>query len=527
MLYSKEIMKHFKNPQNVGKMKNPSAVGKVGNLRCGDVMYLYLKIKGEKGKDIIKDVKFETFGCLPPREQVSVGEGDWENISLTEKGEEIMNGAGKHAKILNVFNRDYNGPILKIVPFVSPLNSFSVTPEHPILCIKRDWLKSARKSGSACRWLRCQSDELVSEKPRYIPAGEICKSDYLVFMPNKTVRDSDYFTPDLMRLIGYYLAEGYSSAKESVLAFSFNKKEKEYITETKSLILKITGKEAKSRIRDQVEEVYVCSRKWVKTFKSLAGSLAFQKRLSDDILTLPFYKQWEMIDTYTKGDGYLVKRRPKDSYTYRLSTVSKDLAVQLQEILARGGIFSSIKEDTDIERKSHIEGRKVNCRILYEVSFKLERKNKFVHFTGKYFLVPVKDVQRSTYSGTVYNIQTDNPPHSYLVKGFVVHNCTVAVANTSLLTTMIKGQTLDYALKITKEDMIKKFGEVPFIKVHCSMLALDALAEAIYNYYVEMKKPISKELLERHEKAERISKEIEERHKELVELEEKIHRDEQ
>jgi len=64
MLYSKEIMKHFKNPQNVGKIKNPDGLGRAGNLTCGDIMYLYLKItRDKKGREIIKDIKFETFGC--------------------------------------------------------------------------------------------------------------------------------------------------------------------------------------------------------------------------------------------------------------------------------------------------------------------------------------------------------------------------------------------------------------------------------------------------------------------------------
>jgi len=58
-MYTKKVIQHFKNPHNYGKMKNPSAVGKVGNLKCGDVMYLYIKVE----KDIIKDIKFETFGC--------------------------------------------------------------------------------------------------------------------------------------------------------------------------------------------------------------------------------------------------------------------------------------------------------------------------------------------------------------------------------------------------------------------------------------------------------------------------------
>jgi nitrogen fixation NifU-like protein len=52
-------MKLFRKPHNFGKIKNPDAVGKVGNPVCGDVMYLYLKIKD----NVIKDAKFETFGC--------------------------------------------------------------------------------------------------------------------------------------------------------------------------------------------------------------------------------------------------------------------------------------------------------------------------------------------------------------------------------------------------------------------------------------------------------------------------------
>jgi nitrogen fixation NifU-like protein len=58
-MYSEKLMKLFRKPHNFGKIKNADAVGKVGNPVCGDVMYLYLKIKDNR----IKDVKFETFGC--------------------------------------------------------------------------------------------------------------------------------------------------------------------------------------------------------------------------------------------------------------------------------------------------------------------------------------------------------------------------------------------------------------------------------------------------------------------------------
>ena len=60
-MYSEKVMEHFKNPKNSGKLDNPDAVGEVGNPTCGDVMKIYIKI--EK-KSIIKDIKFETFGCV-------------------------------------------------------------------------------------------------------------------------------------------------------------------------------------------------------------------------------------------------------------------------------------------------------------------------------------------------------------------------------------------------------------------------------------------------------------------------------
>lgn len=64
-LYTPKVMAAFKNPHNYGKIKNADGIGKVGNIVCGDVMWLYIKIdKNKKGEEIIKDIKFETFGCV-------------------------------------------------------------------------------------------------------------------------------------------------------------------------------------------------------------------------------------------------------------------------------------------------------------------------------------------------------------------------------------------------------------------------------------------------------------------------------
>ncbi|MEM0343518.1 MAG: Fe-S cluster assembly scaffold protein NifU [Thermoplasmata archaeon] len=58
-MYSEKVMEHFANPRNVGEIPDADGVGKVGNPQCGDVMWLYIKVKD----GVITDIKFKTFGC--------------------------------------------------------------------------------------------------------------------------------------------------------------------------------------------------------------------------------------------------------------------------------------------------------------------------------------------------------------------------------------------------------------------------------------------------------------------------------
>lgn len=58
-MYSEKVMDHFTHPRNVGVIEDANAVGQVGNMKCGDIMKIYMKIENE----IITDVKFQTFGC--------------------------------------------------------------------------------------------------------------------------------------------------------------------------------------------------------------------------------------------------------------------------------------------------------------------------------------------------------------------------------------------------------------------------------------------------------------------------------
>ena len=58
--YTDKVKEHFLNPKNVGVIEDADGVGEVGSLACGDALTLYLKLDENR---LIKDAKFQTFGC--------------------------------------------------------------------------------------------------------------------------------------------------------------------------------------------------------------------------------------------------------------------------------------------------------------------------------------------------------------------------------------------------------------------------------------------------------------------------------
>ncbi|MBC7074365.1 iron-sulfur cluster assembly scaffold protein [Candidatus Parcubacteria bacterium] len=106
---------------------------------------------------------------------------------------------------------------------------------------------------------------------------------------------------------------------------------------------------------------------------------------------------------------------------------------------------------------------------------------------------------------------------------FETLGCIVAIANTSLLTTLVKGKTIKEALKIKKEDLIKRLGHpLPPFKIHCSVLAVDALKEAIYDYYKKKGIKIPEELEKDHQRIVKVKTQIEEKYKEFRKLEKEV-----
>lgn len=89
--YNKKVMEYFTKQKYVGEMKNPDGIGKVGNISCGDIMYVYIKIAKKKDQEYIKDIKFKTLGCVAAiasssaLAEVAIGKNLQDAVRITRK----------------------------------------------------------------------------------------------------------------------------------------------------------------------------------------------------------------------------------------------------------------------------------------------------------------------------------------------------------------------------------------------------------------------------------------------------------
>ncbi len=217
--------------------------------------------------------------------------------------------------------------------------------------------------------------------------------------PSKPIPERVRLTPAVLRLIGFYLAEGCSSSNQ--LSFSFHKKEKAYFTEVKATMEDVFGLNCYEREVRNVHVLVYSSLILAKIFKTLFGKDAYTKRLPHYLLRLSPERQKHILSAYVQGDGYQI-----DSNTSTVSTASRDLALQTRHMLLRLGHIPLIDKG----------------RNVYRIIWKDKLKIPYAYVSGNVFSSPIRKLWIEKSEGYVYNLEIEED-HSYVTKSFIVHNC--------------------------------------------------------------------------------------------------------
>jgi nitrogen fixation NifU-like protein len=77
---------------------------------------------------------------------------------------------------------------------------------------------------------------------------------------------------------------------------------------------------------------------------------------------------------------------------------------------------------------------------------------------------------------------------------FKTFGCGAAIATSSMATELIKGHTVEEALKLTNSAVVEALEGLPPVKVHCSVLAEEAVKTAIADYYGKIGRPVDFEI---------------------------------
>jgi hypothetical protein len=253
---------------------------------------------------------------------------------------------------------------------------------------------------------------------KWMKAKDLEKGYYICYAINQNSVNAMELTEEECYLIGRYVADGYIN--ESLRPHrknSYNHK-----------VIFCIGGGKLDAFMDNVSEYHVCakvdktvtkceviSQRLVELCKA-CGKGAINKTFPQFIMDLPCHLLEKVIDGYMSGDGCF-------SVRYQATTISKSLAYQLQQVVAKvyhtyAKVYYSIRPPKHI-----IQGRIVNQHNTYVVQFQKEirKQDKYI-YEDNMLWIPFIGSRKIDKPDTVYNMEVaiDN---SYTANGFIVHNC--------------------------------------------------------------------------------------------------------
>jgi 2-oxoglutarate ferredoxin oxidoreductase subunit beta len=368
-------------------------------------------------------------GCLVG-DTLVVSNPSVKQIKDVKVGDRILNAKGEYKYVAKTIVHQHKGLIYKIR--TRCFGSVSATPEHPFVGVRRI-------NG------RHRQEAFLEEK---IEAEHLNLGDYLMFpimneikdletMPliyNKKLKDTKSrplpsslnVNDNLLRLFGYYIAEG--SVHGRSIIFSFNRDEIDFIKDVEELMLNIFGLECHEDTQKGnggIDLVFNSS-DLGEAFGRLFGNCAENKQIPHDFMFLPIAKQAALLRGLWSGDGYF------DEVKAGYVTISVVLSEQVKMLLLRQGIVPSIR--TDPAYGMHKKAYRIyvtRCdeynKLAGIAGTTFHRANSVKNMSsiikdGRVYL-PICSIKTYPFDGPVYDLTMDDPGHTFVTNVTASGNC--------------------------------------------------------------------------------------------------------
>jgi len=460
MSYSKAVLDHYENPRNVGAFdKNDPDVGTgmVGAPACGDVMKLQLKVKD----GIIEDAKFKTYGCFVSNTLINTPTHSIK-IKDLHVGDEVLAWNGHSIvpnKIKEIITREVTIDDLIVVTFQRETSRQNINPStFNLICTKEHVFWNANNQPILAKDLVPGQElyEITEHELRKLT--NVRHRDYIKKMNSERMTDfNKTFDHSLLpqNQKGYVCKNLELKRKRSAKASIKNWKDPNYRKNWADGMAKIDYAAVTSleqKYIDLFEEHNVAAR-------YSAGKIWLQSStgpVSPDFI-VPGKKK--CIEVYTKNMPTFMQDRSDES------DYIKNRSEQLQTA-GYESLFLAV-EDFD--------------QALAEVQNFIHNGMKIVSVGPITHKNQLRGCERVNTNVVVYDLKLEDGAHVYFSNRVGSHNCGSAIASSSLVTEWVKGKTLDEAATIRNTDIANELA-LPPVKIHCSVLAEDAIKAAIEDY---------------------------------------------
>ncbi|HLB52062.1 hypothetical protein A3F07_03075 [candidate division WWE3 bacterium RIFCSPHIGHO2_12_FULL_38_15] len=208
-------------------------------------------------------------------------------------------------------------------------------------------------------------------------------------------------TPDLMRLFGYYTAEGYARKE---IDFCFNEKEEEYLEDVRKLMLDNFGllpQMERRSTKNAVNLIYQ-SKPIANVFKTYCGSGSKNKHVPEFLFEAPFIYYKEYLKGVARGDGHIDKKG-----RLAVTSVSRRLVTELLWLSRIHGVKASVSSFATLEGRRISGGKPLHSSIAYRIQFGKyynllsDEDRKYIKYSIKKPVI--KSIEKLPYDGYVYD----------------------------------------------------------------------------------------------------------------------------